>query len=71
MNKGLEALKTIRYIHDMECGKDNSIDKDFDTVEKELKAFDIIKTRCAPLLKQYMLDQLTKEEYELVKGVLL
>ena len=41
-NKGLEKLKTIRHIHDMECGEDESINKDFDVIEKELKAFEII-----------------------------
>lgn len=37
MSKGLEKLKTIRHIHDTECGKDESINKDFDIIEKELK----------------------------------
>ena len=37
MSKGLEKLKTIRHIHDMECGKDQAIDNDFDIIEKELK----------------------------------
>ena len=37
MNEGLEKLKTIRHIHDMECGKDERINKDFDIIEKELK----------------------------------
>ena len=37
MVKGLEKLKTIRHIHDMECGEDESINKDFDIIEKELK----------------------------------
>ena len=85
MSKGLEALKTIRHIHDMECGKDESINKDFDIIEKELKeledrremmrrfnedcvpmildnetekklkALEIIKEKCSPLLKQYLL----------------
>ena len=40
MSKGLEKLKTIRHIHDMECGKDESINKDFDIIEKELKRLD-------------------------------
>lgn len=37
MNEGLEKLKTIRHIHDMECGEDERINKDFDIIEKELK----------------------------------
>ena len=37
MSKGLEKLKTIRHIHDMECGEDESINKDFDVIEEELK----------------------------------
>lgn len=44
MNKGLEKLKTIRHIHDTECGKDKSIDKDFDIIEKELTEYQEIKT---------------------------
>lgn len=43
MSKGLEALKTIRHIHDMECGEDESINKDFDIIEKELKALYLIR----------------------------
>ena len=41
--KGLRKLKIIRHIHDMECGKDERIDKDFDIIEKDLKALEIIK----------------------------
>ncbi len=37
MSDGLWALKTIRHIHDIECGEDESINKDFDIIEKELK----------------------------------
>ena len=43
MSKGLEKLKTIRHIHDMECGKDESINKDFDIIEKELKEYEKMK----------------------------
>ena len=43
MSIGLEKLKTIRHIHDMECGKDESINKDFDIIEKELEDLDTIK----------------------------
>ena len=41
--KGLETLKTIRHIHDMECGKDQAMDNAFDIVEKELRSLEIIK----------------------------
>ena len=42
MSKGLGKLKIIRHIHDSECGKDETMDKDFDIIEKELKALEII-----------------------------
>lgn len=51
MSKGLDTLKTIRHIHNTECGKDKSINKDFDIIEKELKKpqelYNLIKQKCA------------------------
>lgn len=44
MSKGLLKLKIIRHIHDMECGKDERIDKDFDVIETELKEHEQNKT---------------------------
>lgn len=84
MNKGLEALNTIRHIHDMECGEDESINKDFDIIEKELKALEIIKNKDVDVeyfkikkdkgsLEDYnvrLYDELTQEEYDLLKEVL-
>jgi len=66
MNKGLEKLKTIRHIHDMECGKDESINKDFDIIEKELKALEIIKDKKVnvPNLIALFKSQTSYEEYE-------
>lgn len=42
-----------------------------DFVKKELIALEIIKKKCSPLLKQYLLDLLPKEESDLLKEVLL
>lgn len=53
-NKGLEALKTIRHIHDMECGEDERINKDFDIIEKELKRLeDYDKTEYSALIESH------------------
>ena len=86
MSKGLEKLKTIRHIHDIECGKDESINKDFDIIEKELKALEIIKKYVGVqesydelfpydiVDKQYVSSGsslvISKEEYELMREVL-
>lgn len=50
---GLETLRTIRHIHDLECEKDQAMDNAFDIIEKELmqdarckKALEIIKNYC-------------------------
>lgn len=43
MSKGLEKLKTIRHIHDSECGEDESTNKDFDIIEQELKMAYLVK----------------------------
>jgi len=37
MSEGLDKLKTIRHIHDMECGEDERINKDFDIIKQELE----------------------------------
>lgn len=76
MSKGLEALKEVRK-HRHETEKHLVIiDIDYfneciDNIEKELKALEIIKNKCSPLLKQYLLDLLPKEESELLEEVLL
>ena len=57
MSKGLEALETIRHIHDMECGKDESINKDFDVIEKELKDYQEIRE----IAKRYNWDDITSK----------
>ena len=80
MSKGLEALKEINkvipYAH---------ITNEYKTIEKELKALEIIKEKiclgglCSSLqetknfedYKVSYFTQLTKEEYELLKEVLL
>ena len=54
MNEGLEKLKTIRHIHDMECGEDASINKDFDIIENELKE----KQKFDEFLKRYNLNSI-------------
>ena len=76
MIKGLEALKTIRHIHDMECGKDESINKDFDFIEKDLKALEIIKkyynfaeNRFYPFARKTLKKE-NHEELNLLKEVL-
>ena len=81
MSKGLETLKTIRHIHDMECGKDESINKDFETIEKELRALEIIKNVkglieeedfCEHNGKYYFFaNEVNKETYDLLKEELL
>ena len=38
---------------------------------KYKQVLEIIKNKCSPLLKAYLLDLLPKEEYDLVKEVLL
>ena len=78
MSKGLEALKTIRRIHDMECGKDESINKDFDIIEKALKALEIIRDRLIvedkggyiQVVCEFSIPSKSKE-YDLLKEVLL
>ena len=87
MSKGLEKLKTIRHIHDMECGEDESINKDLDIIEQELKALEIIKEKKVNVmlfisLKDIGLErynkcfeaeehQLTQEEFDFLKEILL
>lgn len=72
--KSLEALENIKReagtpyfstLYDIDMWRE-----DFAIVEKELKALDIIKKKCSPLLKQYLLDLLPKEENKLVEEVL-
>ena len=87
MSKGLEALKTIRHIHDMECEPDKSINKDFDIIEKELEAKDFVFDKLSIKVREihykdgtikYQLCfnfiyaiEITKEEYDLLREILL
>ena len=90
MSKGLDTLKTIRHIDEMEHGKDKSMNNAFDIIEKELKALEIIKNKKVACLLIWLMERhtkecalrlynepcdenrkLTKEEYDLLKEVLL
>ena len=78
IEKELKRLEDLEYAY-------SSLEKAFDALSKEdektkkllskeiekNRAFEIIKNKCSPLLKQYLLDLLPKEEYELLKEVLL
>lgn len=61
MSKGLEALKRSfdnwNYL------------KDYETIEKELKALEIIKEKLSPLAR-YTFLPMTQEEFNLVKEIL-
>ena len=69
MSKSLEVLKTIRYIHDSEHGQDKAMNENFDTIEKELKALDIIKKRISPLGRVSFMP-MSQEEYKIIQEVL-
>ena len=71
MSKGLETLDNLRCMTSLsqDCPYKESNDL-CNIIEKELKALEIIKNICSPLLKQYLLDLLPKEEYDLLKEVL-
>ena len=62
MSKGLEALENIALNHNR-MGNE----KDFDIIEKELKALEIIKNRQCIF---YGLKYVSQEEYDLLKEVL-
>lgn len=62
MSKGLESLKTIRHIHDMECGEDKSINKDFDIIEKELTLSQDLLGHVTDLYKKKELDYYADRE---------
>lgn len=79
MDRGLEALEKI---HDhWNCCNPNSNgcdEKDFDVIELELvdgeknkQALEIIKAKLPPLMRSALLDYCNKEEYDLLKEVLL
>lgn len=72
MNKTWEALenikKTLEFI-DFKSRNGLGVyanQTDLNIIEKDLKALEIIKNKCSP----YLLDLLTKEEYDLLKEVL-
>ena len=69
MNKGLEALKVIYDLEDLQGGRDEFW-KAYRIIEKELKALEIIKEKLSPL-GRYTFLPMTQEEYELLKEVLL
>lgn len=72
MSKGLEALQEIKQ--DLSGAQNDYLNIfqncNFRLIEKELKALEIIRNKCSPLLKQYLLDLLPKEESKLVEEVL-
>lgn len=61
MNKGLEALKKI-YI------EENPTFEDYQTIEKELKALEIIKKNSAGIVWK---TECSKEDIDFVKEVML
>lgn len=69
--KGLEALKDIVEIAIAHCCAEEAHQVAFksETIEKELKALEIIKNKLSPLAKMTFLP-MTQEEYELVEEVL-
>ena len=70
MSKGLEAWERIKKGIDTnvwECGYWD----DIELIEKELKALEIIKKKLPPLMRSALLDYCNKEEYDLLKEVLL
>ena len=70
MNKGLEALERIKQdmVYQLQLKGECVVNDNFYTVEKELKALEIIKKREC-LFKG--LSETTQEEYDLLKEVLL
>ena len=68
--KGLEALKELKENRRKHWLDGIPAEELLGIVEKELTALEIIRKKCAPLLKNYMLDQLPKEESKLVEEVL-
>ena len=86
MSKGLEALKDIKQLAttiEFDYKKDKVfVKEELDIIEKELKALEIIKNKKVDVsflelgLEQYNTNlrkkhQLTQEEYDLLKEVLL
>lgn len=80
MNKGLEALKIIYELEDLQGGRDEFW-KAYRIIEKELKAFQIIKEKLVDVnwlkgcdeLQDYNWCnnvELTQEEYDLLKEAL-
>lgn len=74
MSKGLEALKEIKEKYK----DDNGLQRRLSIIEKELieseknkKALEIIKAKLPPLMRSALLDYCDKEEYDLLKEVLL
>lgn len=62
MNKGLEALKELKYVHDTECGEDKSVNERFTLIETELKRLEELETRFATLKTNYnMVNDLCKQ----------
>lgn len=66
MSKELKALESIKDFIDIECV--SGYEKDLNTIEKALKALEIIKKREC-LFKG--LSETTQEEYDLLKEILL
>lgn len=80
MSKGLKALNNLiqllalnyrkMSVATKECN-DMKAEENFNIVVKELKALEIIKAKLPPLMRSALLDYCDKEEYDLLKEVLL
>ena len=89
MIKGLEALTELRNIRQetyyaLDIKLDDKIDEDLDTIEKELKALEIISNKVVDIfaikkskniagylmIKNFLCGVLTQEEYDLLNEVL-
>lgn len=70
MSEGLEALKELRYRITNFNGKFNDYKKIMDTIEQELQALEIIKKK-VDINFFFANYELTQEEYDLVREVLL
>ena len=70
MDKGIRAFRDFKDYVFSKILVPSKQHYNIKEVEKSLEALEIIKTKCSPLLKQYLLDLLPKEEYDLLKEIL-
>ena len=66
MSKGLEVLENIRTLF---IGSPIDLSQQLNSIEKELKALEIIKEKLSPLARATFYP-MTKEEYDLLEEVL-